>query len=320
MQMKRSCASFLAGVWALSLFFPLTLPAKTSIAVYQVKVKGKADPSLGPAMTSLMIYELSKSPELQVIEEETLKLVFERQGLNLSELCDSTQCQVEIGKLVQAQKMVVGELLRMGETYIMTLRITNIATGTVEASIKKECTCTEDQLPLLASQAAIEIRKFYGESGLSAPPLPTPSVPAGQPSAPASAPQDYWAIYKEGVAAYERKDADTALLKFAAAEPSGRQDWKFMNDLYWYWGATYRDLKKDNVKALEYYQKCVQVSQDLNDWPAYWAIYMQGVIANERGDAAAAMQKLNQAEQYGKNEPGFGQEVRRMKDVIQKPH
>ena len=109
-------------------------------------------------------------------------------------------------------------------------------------------------------------------------------------------------------------------LKLVRCPQFPKKEWTFLNDLYYFYGATYRDLKKDNTKALEYYQKSIQVSQDLNDWPAYWAIYMQGVIANERGDAAPAMQKLNQAEQYGRNEPGFVQEVSRMKDVIQKPH
>jgi len=138
--------------------------APTSIAVYSIKAKGKADPSLGPVLTSLLITTLSNSPRLKVIEEETLKLVFERQGMNQSDLCDSTQCQVEIGKLVQAQKMVVGEISKIGETYLLTLRLTDIQTGSVDASIRRECRCGEDQLPALADQAALEIRRYYGEA------------------------------------------------------------------------------------------------------------------------------------------------------------
>ena len=151
-------------------------PERTAIAVYSIRAKGKADVSLGPAMTSLLITGLSESPRLRVIEEEALKVVMERQAMNASDLCDSTQCQVEIGKLVQARKMVVGELLKMGESYILTLRLTDIQSGTVDTSIKRECRCSEEQLPELATQAAAAIRQFYGEAGLVIPPSPPASV------------------------------------------------------------------------------------------------------------------------------------------------
>ena len=161
----------------------------TSIAVYPVKTKGKCDPSLGSALTSLLIYNLSQSPKLKVIEEETLKLVFERQGLNTSDLCDSTICQVEIGKLVQAQKIIVGELIKMGEKFMLTLRVTDVQSGTVDFSVKRDCACLEDQLDALALAGAVDIRNFYGEN-LTKPVLPmTPlklspgSAAAGTPAA-----------------------------------------------------------------------------------------------------------------------------------------
>jgi ankyrin repeat protein len=163
-------------------------PARTSIAVYAIRAKGKADVSLGPAMTSLLITNLSESPRLKVIEEEMLKVVMERQAMNTSDLCDSTQCQVEIGKLVQAQKMVVGELLKLGESYILTLRITDIQAGTVDTSIKRECRCTEEQLPELATQAAAAIRQYYGETGLAVPATPQAPLSPTLPSKSATPP------------------------------------------------------------------------------------------------------------------------------------
>jgi len=154
--------------------------------------------------------------------------------------------------------------------------------------------------------ASLAQTRAPGKTGLAAAPALPSSASAGAP-APASTALlgDYQALYQEGVVAYQKKDAETALQRFGQAEPYGRNDWRFLKDLYWQWAATYRDLKKDNGKALEYYRKCVEVSQDLSEWPAYWAIYMQGVIAFENGDAGAALQSFSRAELYGQKEWTF---------------
>ena len=53
-------------------------------------------------MTELLSSKLTPSPKLLVIEAAMLKTVMERQAMNVSEACDDTNCQVEIGKLVKA--------------------------------------------------------------------------------------------------------------------------------------------------------------------------------------------------------------------------
>jgi hypothetical protein len=42
-----------------------------------------------------------------------LKTVMERQALNASDACDDTSCQVEIRKLVQAQKMITAGISKL---------------------------------------------------------------------------------------------------------------------------------------------------------------------------------------------------------------
>jgi len=183
--MKHGSVRMTLAALVLFLLAPVQAEHQTSIAVYAIKAKGKADASLGPAMTSLLIYNLTKSTRLKVIEEDALKTVLERQGQNMSDLCDSTSCQVEIGKLVQAEKMVVGELIKMGDKFMLTLRVTDVQTGTVDYSVKKDCTCLEDQLDFLAQIAVINLRNHYGEN-LPEPTSPPPVAAPGQ-AAPAAA-------------------------------------------------------------------------------------------------------------------------------------
>ena len=160
--MKKLSSRIVFVSLAAAFLAPAPPPLKTSVAIYPITVRG-AEESLGPVMTGLLVYELSQSSRIQVIEEEAIRLVLERQGLNESDLCSSTYCQVEIGKLVQAQKMVIGDLMKMGSKYVITLRVIDIQSGVVEKSAKEECNCTEDQLDQLAAQAGWSIRAYFNE-------------------------------------------------------------------------------------------------------------------------------------------------------------
>jgi hypothetical protein len=143
--------------------YPAQCPAagaRTSLAVYPVKPAG-ADTSLASAMTALLSSKLSPSPRLRVIEEAMLKVVMERQGLNVSDACDSTVCQVEIGKLVQAQKLVTGDLAKFGSKYILSLKVVDILTGAMEFATEDSCSCSEDQLDKLVTVAAAKVRNHF---------------------------------------------------------------------------------------------------------------------------------------------------------------
>jgi serine/threonine-protein kinase len=145
-------------------------PAKTSLAVYPIKPAG-SDAALATAMTSLLVSELTPSPKLQVIEEALLKTVMERQGLNASDACDDTSCQVDIGKLIKAQKMIVGDLTKFGNKYILAVKLVDIQSGVVEFTGQDKCTCTEDNLDSLVAAVAARVRNHFGEQ------LPIPALP-----------------------------------------------------------------------------------------------------------------------------------------------
>jgi hypothetical protein len=146
-------------------------PARTTIAVYPIKPAG-AESSVASALTMLLTSELTPSPRLRVIEEAMLKQVMERQAMNLSDACDDTACQVAIGKLVQAQKIVTGGLAKLGNKYILSLNLVDVQTGATEFSTKEECACPEDQLDKLVAVAGAKVRRYFGDS-VPIPPLPS---------------------------------------------------------------------------------------------------------------------------------------------------
>ena len=172
--MTRNLIRFLFLGLALALLGqtqPANLPAKTSLAVYPIKPAG-ADPALAPAITATLVAKLTPSPKLQVIEEAMLKTVMERQAMNVSDACDDTSCQVEIGKLVKAQKMITGSLAKMGRKYTLFLTLVNIQTGVTEFNTEDSCACSEDNLDELVAAAVAKIRNHFGEN------LPIPTLPS----------------------------------------------------------------------------------------------------------------------------------------------
>ena len=135
---------------------------KISVAIYPIKPAG-ADTSLAAAMSQLLGAKLTPSPKLRVIEEAMLKTVMERQALNVSDACDDTSCQVEIGKLVKAQKMITGGISKLGSKYILSLNLVDIQTGATEFSTEDQCACSEDQLDQLVEVAAAKVRNYFCE-------------------------------------------------------------------------------------------------------------------------------------------------------------
>ena len=164
---------------------PAEAPAgdgRTSLAVYPIKPAG-TDAALAQAMTALLTSKLTPSPKLRVLEEAMLKTVIERQGLNASDACDDSSCQVDIGKLVKAQKLVTGNLVKFGNKYILSLKLIDIQSGTTDFSTEDKCSCSEDQLDGLVAVAAVKLRNHFGED------LPVPEIEAAPAEAvPAPAP------------------------------------------------------------------------------------------------------------------------------------
>jgi len=174
-------------------------PTKTSVAVYQIKAKGAVDSSMGSALTSLLSSSLTASPRLNIIEDTMLKTVMERQAMNASDACDDTTCQVAIGKLVQAQKIIAGDLVKLGSKYILSLKLINVQTGANEFTTEDQCGCTEDQLDQLVEVAGAKIRNHFGEQ-IPVPPLPRaeagpatlgPKGPSSGPAPTAALPANY---------------------------------------------------------------------------------------------------------------------------------
>ena len=159
---------------------------KITVAVYPIKVlaSDKSLESLGPVLTSFLVTKLSKSTKLRVTEQEMTAEVEKQLEFANSDKCDATMCPIpEIGKAIAAQKLVVGQVAKLGQKYTANIRVIDIEKKVIDFSVEEPLVCKEEDLDQLMELVALDLREKYGEK-VDRPHL-TGQAPTSSPS-PAS--------------------------------------------------------------------------------------------------------------------------------------
>lgn len=89
--------------------------------------------------------EISKLGMYEILYAQDIKPIVEDGDKNPFE-CYSKQCLVEIGKKIGSQKMLSGQIEQMKDAIIISYRIIDVNTGSVEYSVTKEFLNYNDQL------------------------------------------------------------------------------------------------------------------------------------------------------------------------------
>jgi TolB-like protein len=85
---------------------------------------------LGKGVAELVAMELSKSPDVVLIEREQRTEVIREIQASLSDMAD-VSTQVRLGKMLAASHFLFGEIIDMGGDLLVTVRLTAIETGAV---------------------------------------------------------------------------------------------------------------------------------------------------------------------------------------------
>lgn len=119
MQLRNFCASFLAAVFAASVFFPLAAVAsdKRRIAIlpfeYGAVTATVGTVDVGKGIVGMLITKLVQDGTYSVIERQMLDSLLKEQNLSVSDRADqSTACK--IGKLLSVDAIVVGTVSQFG--------------------------------------------------------------------------------------------------------------------------------------------------------------------------------------------------------------
>ncbi len=94
------------------------------------------------AISKLLESDVVDSRLFLVVERDQIDEILKEQGLQQTGCTDSA-CAVEIGKLLSANKILMGEISRLGRTIILTLRIVDVEKGLAEFSVSQKARSIE---------------------------------------------------------------------------------------------------------------------------------------------------------------------------------
>jgi hypothetical protein len=96
------------------------------------------DPQISEAVSSLFRNRISNYSYISVVERDELNTVFKEQGLQQSGITTAEKA-AEIGKLLNAQKLVMGKLSSLGSTLILSVKVVDVESAKLEGAREIEC-------------------------------------------------------------------------------------------------------------------------------------------------------------------------------------
>ncbi|MBK8803222.1 MAG: hypothetical protein IPN71_14430 [Fibrobacteres bacterium] len=162
--------SFSATILCLLGFAPAAPERLPYLAVMNLKAPG-IEAGTVEAINSHLASELVRSGAFRVMERTQMDKILAEQGFQKSGACDKSECDVELGKLLSVDRIVVGDLGRVGTQFALSARMIDVQTGEILLSVTEsgagnlEETST-DLVPLIADRLANsgEFRKRWSLS------------------------------------------------------------------------------------------------------------------------------------------------------------
>ncbi|TAL30196.1 MAG: hypothetical protein EPN93_20445 [Spirochaetes bacterium] len=100
---------------------------KPRIAVLDLKPVG-VDLPFAQTVSNMLRADLVNAGRFVVVERTQVDAILQEQGLQLTG-CTDQSCAVEIGKMISANKILVGEVSTIGEAVVVTVRIVDVEKG-----------------------------------------------------------------------------------------------------------------------------------------------------------------------------------------------
>lgn len=110
---------------------------KETLAILDFNVVSGISPNESITLTNIFRSELFKTNRFNILERNDMQSILEEQAFTLTGVCNSAECAVEIGQLLSAEKMVIGDFGKVGETFSITIRMVNVSTGKMEKALNE---------------------------------------------------------------------------------------------------------------------------------------------------------------------------------------
>ncbi len=113
-------------------FIILPLSAeKYRIAILDFKKGNEISTEEAELISGLVRTKMVKQKNFTVIDRENVSKVFKEQAL-VQKGCTDSSCEVQIGKLLAANKIMTGSVAKLGNSYVINALVTDVEKGTTE--------------------------------------------------------------------------------------------------------------------------------------------------------------------------------------------
>ena len=99
-----------------------------TISDFGVESKKEEYTFIGKGISTLVAGELRRAKTVKLLERSKMNKIIEEQRLSLSGMIDDSK-QVELGKLLSADYIVFGEIIDMGSSLLISVRMADTATS-----------------------------------------------------------------------------------------------------------------------------------------------------------------------------------------------
>lgn len=101
-----------------------------SVTDFPVESENPSYTHIGKGISRMVAIELRKSKSVKLIEREELNKILEEQEFSLSDISDQDN-QIKIGKMLAADYLVLGEIIDMANTMLITVRLVDTTSGEI---------------------------------------------------------------------------------------------------------------------------------------------------------------------------------------------
>lgn len=126
-------------------------------AIWQMTPQIGVSSNWMPMLTETLYACAQQSQWFRLVTRDDMAKLLAEHKLQLSELCDSSTRAAEFGRILNAQKMVIGTASRLGSTYQVVLKLIDVETGEVDKAGQASGGGNMDVLIRLIRQAAADM-------------------------------------------------------------------------------------------------------------------------------------------------------------------
>jgi len=207
------------------ILFSLYLPTinaqeqKISAAVMELEAREGIPAGTIFSLSDYLRIQLVNTEKFTIVTRENMEQILKEQNFQMSG-CTSQECVIQMGQLIGVRKMFTGTIGKIGQTYLLTLKMIDVESGKIEKAVIEECSkCEEDAL--LTSMKNI-VNKIVGLSTTEKIPEKITKKEEKKPESSVSRKvkgpdKDYWEYYLDGLSLSESGKWEEAIEAFSKA-------------------------------------------------------------------------------------------------------